>query len=161
MVLLWESASKINCALIQRPDYDGVHSSQMAFPGGKKELSDASLLETAFRETKEEIGVDKDHLTVIGSLTKLYIPPSNFMVYPYITYSKIIPEFLLDETEVAEVVPFDIVDLLLQKSTRQDAYVTIANGKKLKTPSFQIEGKTVWGATAAILSEFKDIIEEL
>ena len=101
LMLFYPKASQTHLALILRTSYNGVHSSQIAFPGGKVEDFDVDLRETALRETHEEIGVNPNHVNVIRAFTEVYIPPSNFMVYPYLGYSESELEFILQEDEVA------------------------------------------------------------
>ena len=100
LILLYPKDDKIYTAMIKRPVYNGVHSGQIAFPGGKKEDDDLNLSETALRETEEEIGVLRNSVEVIGQLSQLYIPPSNFNVQPVIAYTNNIPDFILEENEV-------------------------------------------------------------
>ena len=79
---------RVNIALILRKTYKGVHSNQVGFPGGKYEDSDGSLEYTALRETEEEVGVSISKIDMITTLTKVYIPPSNYMVYPFFGFCK-------------------------------------------------------------------------
>ena len=88
MILLYPENDTIHTVLMQRPKSEGVHSAQMAFPGGRKEPFDVDLGATALRETEEEIGVNTEQITVLGALTQIYIPPSNYIVKPYIGYTK-------------------------------------------------------------------------
>ena len=90
----------IKFPLIQRPTYNGAHSGQIGLPGGKAEFNDANLIETAIRETHEEIGVQPELVNVIGKLSKLHITVSNFVVTPVVAYMEHRPKFVLDPKEV-------------------------------------------------------------
>lgn len=158
-VLLFENLNEIECILIQRPEYEGTHSAQIAFPGGKQEEGE-SLIETALRETQEEIGIHQSEIEIIGELSQLYIPPSNFLVTPFIGILKNEPIYEIDNYEVAEVFSFPVTKLINLKeipSTR----ITLNNGLKLQTPYFDINNKIVWGATAAMLNELRHILRTL
>ena len=143
---------------IKRPTYEGVHSGQIAFPGGKWEVTDLNLGETALREAEEEIGVDRNKVELIGSLTDLYIPASNFMVSPFIGFTKEKPEFKPDPFEVERIITLPFKDMLDQK-IRKMGSVKVNLGLKLETPYFDIDQEMVWGATAMILGEFLELWE--
>jgi len=157
MVLLFPENGRIKIALIKRNEYNGTHSAQISFPGGKKDQQDRSLLETAIRETKEEIGVEINENDILGELTPLYIPPSNFMVTPFIAVKKTKPDFIPDIKEVSYIVIFPI-ELLKENSIVKETMVTVGSGMLLNVPYYDIEGEIVWGATAAILSELKEML---
>ena len=90
--------------LFKRTEYNGIHAGQVCFPGGKTEKEDKSLEETAIREAWEEIGIDKNKVTIIGALTPLHIPVSDYLVNPYIGYLKYNPVFKIDPNEVEELI---------------------------------------------------------
>jgi 8-oxo-dGTP pyrophosphatase MutT (NUDIX family) len=145
--------------LIQRPFYDGPHGGQVAFPGGKCEPSDRNLQETAVRETFEEIGVVLHPEHLIGQLTELYIPVSNTKVQAFIAILESRPAFKLEPKEVAEILECKVLDLLKQNN-KSITEVIINKNLRIKTPYFSFHNKTVWGATAMILNEFKKIWED-
>lgn len=153
LILLFPKDDGIYLPLIQRPVYQGVHSGQIAFPGGKREEEDLSLEHTALRETLEEIGVNVKEEQILGKLTDLYIPPSNMLVLPVVAYSETPPEYLLDEKEVVKVLEPSL-DQLRAPETINHKDIAIRNGMKINTPYFDVEGHTVWGATAMMISEF-------
>ena len=158
-ILLFDKNNQTECILIQRPEYEGTHSAQIAFPGGKLEKGE-SLKEAALRETQEEIGVDHSKIELIGELSQLYIPPSNFMVTPFLGILEKEPIYIPDEREVAEVFSFPVNELVDIKDI-PTTKITLSNGLQLQTPFFNINNKIVWGATAAMLNELRHILKSL
>lgn len=160
MILLYQEQGKVQFPLIVRPQYPGVHSGQIALPGGKYEDDDSDLIYTALRETQEEIGVDMNEVEVIGQLSELYVPPSNFNILPVVGSLPKTPQFVLEEKEVEELVIADI-NVLNDKSKRKQKQMTFYSGLNVEVPYFDIEEKVVWGATAMILSELATIINNI
>lgn len=158
--LMYED-SGTKMVLTQRHEYNGKHSGQVSFPGGKMEDEDESIIHTALRETHEEIGVNPDEIEVLGKLTDVYIPVSKFLVHPFIGYHKDVPQFTAEEKEVKEIISFDINDLL-KDETLQLKDIKNPGGLVLKNvPCFIINDKIVWGATALMLNEFKAVLKRL
>jgi 8-oxo-dGTP pyrophosphatase MutT (NUDIX family) len=160
MILLWPENRIIHSLLIRRPVYEGVHSGQMAFPGGSYETGDPGLVDTAIRETKEEIGVEIIENQVAGILTPLYIPVSNFLVQPVVACLDRRPVFKADPEEVSEILDFEL-ELILVPSAVKSKLRVLANGLKAETPYYDIRGSEVWGATAMILSELSVIVKNI
>ena len=160
MMLFYPKNNQTHLVLIKRTSYNGVHSSQIAFPGGKVEYSDADYSATALRETFEEIGIEPSTIEVIRSFTSVYIPPSNFMVYPFFAISNQELNFVLDAHEVAGIIEFPLVNFLddpiLVKKVMDTSY-----SKSIEVPAFKIEDYYVWGATAMMLSELKESFKKL
>ncbi|WP_382402988.1 NUDIX hydrolase [Leeuwenhoekiella polynyae] len=146
--------------LILRKTYKGVHSNQVGFPGGKAEDFDASLEETALRETEEEIGVDRDTIEVIKKLTKIYIPPSNFWVQPYIGIVRSKLTFTKEEAEVEAILEVPLTEFLDDKKVIKQRIDT-SYGTMLEVPAFYLAERVVWGATAMMLSEVKWALQQL
>jgi 8-oxo-dGTP pyrophosphatase MutT (NUDIX family) len=159
LILLFPVNNAINILLIQRAEYDGVHSGQVAFPGGKYEEQDVDLKQTAIRETFEEVGVPLNDIEIIGKLSDIYINPSNYLVTPFIGYSYKMPNFIIDEYEVQQTICIDLFQLN-NNSVRAKKMITLANGTKINTPCYEIEGLTIWGATAMMISELNVVVEE-
>lgn len=157
-VILFPIENSIKCILIQRPEYEGNHSGQIAFPGGKKDPSDLHLEYTARRETYEEIGIPISVGLFIGELTQVYIPVSNFLVQPIIYFHEEIPLLIPDEREVAEIFTFSIDELLNENcfSSMKVKFTTSMSQKNV--PCFQLGEKQIWGATALILNELRDLL---
>lgn len=143
--------------LIQRPKYKGNHSGQIALPGGKREQNDRSIRQTALREAEEETNINQNKVDIVGELTPLYIPPSNFMVTPIVGISQTRPDFNPDDREVDEIIEVSVDDLLLDNNLKKKE-INLDNGGVLNTPYFDLNSKVVWGATAMILNEIKHYI---
>jgi 8-oxo-dGTP pyrophosphatase MutT (NUDIX family) len=161
LILLYPGAGNGIPAFVVRlrPTYDGVHSGQISLPGGRYENHDEDLLQTALRETDEEIGVDKEKVTVIGKLTELYIPPSNYIVQPFIGYTTSRPVFSPQPEEVEQIIEIPLHDLLDERNRMEKEFDV--RGIRFKAPAFVIGGNIIWGATAMILSEFKEILQKI
>ncbi len=143
--------------LTQRASYNGTHSAQISFPGGKIEKNDTDLAHTALRETFEETAVPMEDVSIIKELTKTYIPPSNFWVSPFIGTIEYRPKFVANH-EVSTLIEVRLTDIL------DDRAVVIQNMstsymKKVDVPCFKLNNYIVWGATAMILSEIKDYLK--
>lgn len=161
MALLYPVGESHELILIERQDYDGKHSGQMSFPGGKKEDEDYTSLEAALRETHEEIGIHPDHITVLGRLTDVYIPVSNFLVHPYVGMLESKPSFIPDPREVKSVFTFNVNELL-RESNRVITTISLGKGATIKdVPAFKIDGKIIWGATALMLNELRIILKKI
>ncbi len=146
--------------LILRKTYNGVHSNQIGFPGGKVEPQDNGLLETALRETHEEVGVPPDAVEVVKELSEVYIPPSNFMVSPFIGIYQNPQPFSLQETEVEDLVEVYLRDFL-DKTNHIEENLTTSYAKNINVPAYKLNGYTVWGATAMMMSEIKELLEQV
>ena len=146
--------------LILRKTYSGVHSAQVGFPGGKLENEDPSLEYAALRETFEEVGVPIESMTVLKAMTSVYIPPSNFMVYPYLGITLQTPRFLKQDDEVEDLIEVTLDDFLDDANVGSQMLMTSLE-KEVEVPVFKLNGHTVWGATAMMLSEIKDLLKKL
>lgn len=158
MMLFYPKNGLTHLLLIVRNSYPGVHSSQIAFPGGKVEKFDANLREAALRETHEEIGIHPKKISVIRDFSTVYIPPSNFLVHPFLGVSTSELEFTLQEDEVAGIIELPL-SLLLDDAIIVNKTLNTSYAKSIEVPVFQIEEHSVWGATAMMLSELKDALK--
>ncbi len=143
--------------LILRNAYPGVHSNQIGFPGGKMEKHDQNLLQTALRETHEEVGLPPERIEIIRELSELYIPPSNFMVTPFLGLSKEPQTFKRDKNEVEALVEVPIEDYLNDANLIQQNLST-SYAQNIDVPAFKLNGYVVWGATAMMLSEIRELL---
>lgn len=160
LILLFPDNNSMHTILIQRGKYEGVHSGQIAFPGGKFEEGDFDLQQTALRESAEEIGIIPEKVSVIGCLTDVYITPSNFLVKPFIGVVDQKPNFIIDSNEVEKIIQVDLFSLN-DENIRKEKSILQSGGYKIKTPYFEIEGLTVWGATAMMISELNAVVEKI
>lgn len=160
MMLLYPKNRKANLVLIVRSSYEGTHSAQIAFPGGKFETLDITFENTALRETYEEIGVQPELIEVIKKFTHLYIPPSNFMVYPFLGICKEEIIFIPNTSEVAKIIELPLSDLLNDNLViNTEMYTSYAN--TILTPAYKVDEHIVWGATAMMLSELKEVLKRV
>lgn len=151
--------NEANIILTKRAKYKGLHSHQISFPGGKKNNDDINLKQTAIRETFEEVGLSEKHINTHKQLTSIYIPISNFQVNPYLATSSNFPVFTKNY-EVEEIIHLSIKELLNDKNLSSFKMPNL-NTKETQTPCFFFEDHCVWGATAMILNEVKEILKKL
>lgn len=151
LICFYPYQHSIYLPLILRPQYDGVHAGQMAFPGGRMERIDENLTRTALRETQEEVGIRVSDVKVLGLLTELFIPPSNFYVQPVVGVLPYRPDFYPDPREVEAVVEVEL-NTLLDETIVGDSQVDV-RGMTVDAPYYQIQDYRVWDATAMMISE--------
>jgi 8-oxo-dGTP pyrophosphatase MutT (NUDIX family) len=160
LLLLYQKSREWHTVFIQRRSDVGNdrHSGQISFPGGRFEVGDKIIQTTAMRESQEEIGITSTSVEILGALTDLYIPVSNFHVFPFVGYYPKEPSFIAQETEVAGILEVPL-RLLASPETRQLTTIKLAKGFKLnQVPYYDIYGHTLWGATAMIVSEFLEVL---
>jgi 8-oxo-dGTP pyrophosphatase MutT (NUDIX family) len=156
LILLYPDQDKIVFPLIQRPEYVGAHSGQVSLPGGKAE-KDEDAIATALREGEEEIGISPSEVKVIGTLSEFFVIPSNFLVTPVVGYVDSIPNLIPDPVEVDKILFGNIPDLIQSNAIRRKE-ILAAGRFAMDAPYFDIEGQVVWGATAMMLNEFREVV---
>lgn len=156
MALFINAKTKPHLVLIERATSKGVHSGQIAFPGGQVEERDTSFRDTALRETEEEIGLKPSDIEVLGSFSPIYIPPSNFLVHPFVGLHHLQPNFVPQVSEVASIITLDFNHFLLDSSVKEQTINV--RGFNMRVPTFYVDGHTIWGATAMMLSELRQMI---
>jgi 8-oxo-dGTP pyrophosphatase MutT (NUDIX family) len=160
MMLFYPKNGRTHLVLIVRNSYEGIHSAQIALPGGKYEANDQNYMNTALRETYEEIGIHPSIIEIIMPFTNLYIQASNFMVYPFLGICKEEIVFVPDTNEVAHIIELSLTDFLnddlIVTTTMSTSYA-----KKIEIPAFNIDGHIVWGATAMMLNELKEVLKKV
>ncbi|WP_299278261.1 CoA pyrophosphatase [uncultured Psychroserpens sp.] len=159
MALFYPKDKDTFLILILRKTYKGVHSAQVGFPGGRFEEEDVNLQNTALRETYEEVGVEMDTVEVLKPMTSLYIPPSNFIVAPFLAVTNETPSFIKQDDEVEDLIEVKLIDLLDDRNV-SDVRVMTSYHVELEVPAFILNGHVVWGATAMMLSELKDLLKK-
>jgi len=155
MILLFPSENGMSTVFILRTA-GGPHGGQISLPGGKQEDIDTDLIQTAKRETFEEVGVDAGVIREIGVLTPLYVPHSNYIIQPVIGYVGSRPEFIPDGKEVADVIVAPLSELYNPENRRTMTLYRL--GAEIVAPYYEVAGHRIWGATAMIMSEFERVI---
>ena len=158
LMLFYPKEGITHLALIVRNSYPGVHSSQIGFPGGKVEVSDLNLEHTALRETHEEVGVNPEKVKIIKPFSEIYIPPSNFLVYPFMGISHEELNFIPDLDEVKRVLEFPL-SFFLDDATIAKVKMSTSYATDIEVPAFMVDKYVVWGATAMMMSELKENIK--
>ena len=149
--------SDLHLILTRRPEYPGAHSGQISLPGGRREGEEA-LQTTALREAEEEVGLVPAMVEVIGQLSPLYTPPSNFYIYPFVAYCAAQPAFQPDAKEVAELIEAPLT-LFFDPTIYREEIWYFPNYGERRVPFFDIFGHPVWGATAMILNELLTLLQ--
>jgi 8-oxo-dGTP pyrophosphatase MutT (NUDIX family) len=158
MLFYPDSNNETRLVLMLRNKYKGVHSNQISLPGGKVDRLDKSLKDTALRETNEEIGLNKDDISIVGELSSVYIPPSNFNVFPFVGYTSKTPKFVPDSKEVSLILSPKLSYILGMDIVES---VVEVNNTTQKVPSFLIDNHILWGATAIIIHEFVLLFKQM
>jgi 8-oxo-dGTP pyrophosphatase MutT (NUDIX family) len=156
MVLIYPVDGKAFTVFIRRNEYEGIHSGQISFPGGGAEAVDKSHADTALREAWEETGIVPEKVEVLGELTRLYIPPSNFLVFPIVATCPERPDFIPDPSEVQEIIEVELSGLK-EPGIIQQREIVLSEDFSIMAPCYQVGGTVIWGATAMILSELLEM----
>lgn len=154
-----DDANNTSFLLTKRAAYKGVHSNQISFPGGKKDVKDTSLEHTALRETFEEVGITQKSIRIIREISDVYIPPSNFLTTPFIGCLESKPIFR-PNYEVAQTISVLLSDLLDEKNIGS-VNMNTSYMKNVEVPCFNLDDNIVWGATGMILSEIRELLKQI
>ena len=152
-----DSENITRLVLILRKTYKGVHSNQVGFPGGRVEHTDRDLEDTALRETEEEVGIPQNEIEVVKKLSRLYIPPSNFWVQPYLGLMMATPKMIAQESEVEEILEVKLSDFLNDDNVITEILST-SYATEIEVPAYRLNGHVVWGATGMMLSEIRELL---
>jgi 8-oxo-dGTP pyrophosphatase MutT (NUDIX family) len=159
LILLYPRAGRLTTVLTRRTETVRSHKGQISLPGGARE-ADEPLVQTALRETCEELGVPADGTDVIGHLSTLYTPPSNYCIHPFVAYRSSPPSFRPDPVEVAQVLEVPLLTLLDPSTRKVEDWPDPRFDNLRQVPFYDIQGQVVWGATAMILSELVMLLGE-
>jgi 8-oxo-dGTP pyrophosphatase MutT (NUDIX family) len=159
LIALYPDNGQIRTVLMKRPDYKGTHSGQVSFPGGKQELHDPDITATALREAREEVGMPVEQVKILGKLSELYIPASNFLVHPVVGVLDSAPELVPDAHEVERILLPELAHFFKEDIIKETS-ITVSHGLTLRAPYYDVDGQVVWGATAMILSEFTQVLRD-
>lgn len=158
MVLFYPSEKfETNLILILRKTYKGIHSAQVGFPGGKIEKTDRSIADAARRETEEEVGIPRNKISIIKKLTEIYIPPSNFFVHPFLGITIETPKFVPEEREVEALIEINL-DHFMDDCCVTTEILSTSYADQWEVPAFNLNGHIVWGATAMMLNEVRELL---
>lgn len=161
LALFYPKNEEWHIVLIERTSRypEDRHRGQISFPGGRYEPNDPSLEFTALREAEEEVGIDVEQVEVLGKLTELYIPVSNFLVHPYVAYTGVQPDFTPQPSEVASILEVPFEHFLAEQNIRRTDMTVQGNIRLKDVPYFDIGGKILWGATAMMMSELLALVK--
>jgi len=158
LILFYPKQSELILILTRRTEMVQYHPNQISFPGGQCEPNEDPL-EAGLRETQEELGIPPDKIKIIGHLTPLYIPPSNYCIYPAVGILDKLPTYKPRQKEVAEVIEVPLVHMLDSRNTIREIWKL--NNRKVKVPFYLYKNHKIWGATAMVLAELLDVIRTL
>ncbi len=159
LILLYQVDGEIYIPLIKRVEDGSPHSGQISLPGGGEEEVDTNIIETALREGEEEIGIDASNIRVLGALTELYIPVSNYNVTPVVGFMDYRPNFIIDKEEVSYVMEAKLSNLFADKNKGRE--ILFRHNHSIDAPFYRLGDGEIWGATAMILSEFEALYGEV
>ncbi len=159
LILLYKKKGELYLLLTKRSGKLLKHKGQISFPGGKKDISDINLRQTAIREAEEEIGLS-ENINIIGELTPLLIPVTNFCVHQFVAYIQQLPQLKINTNEVDYILEIAISDLQNSDNIKYKNFGTSTSGRYVKAPYFNIDGNEIWGATAMMISELLDALKD-
>ncbi len=163
LCLLFPVDDELHVLLMKRREDKTAHSGQVSFPGGSYDETDADLKATALREAQEEVGIMSADVEILGQLTSLYIPVSNFNVYPFVGYAKQKLEYNLSQNEVAYTLEVPLKELLHadRKSVTEVTSPKFPDVKRKVNAYVLNDGTIIWGATAMMISELEAVLGEI
>lgn len=157
LLLLYPLDERIHLVLTRRTEGMATHSGQISLPGGGVKPGETPA-QAAVREAHEEVGLSVP-VALLGELTPLYIPPSNYLIHPFVAMSETRPHFVPDPREVAEVLEAPL-EMLLDAATRAEETWEL-RGSPVVVPFYRVGPHKVWGATAMVLAEFTVLLESI
>jgi len=159
MILFLQDNNIMKMIVIRRSEYVGIHSGQIAFPGGRYEDEDGDVRVTALREIEEEIGIPEEKIEIIGRLSDIYVPPSNFLISVFVGYLAEKPEYIIDEREVDEVIEIPFSDFFQPDVVKQKDFYVNSIKASSDAPYYDVTNAEIWGASAMVISELLDLLQ--
>lgn len=159
LMLFFHEADTLKMIVIRRSHYVGIHSGQIAFPGGRYEEEDKTVRTTALREIEEEIGIPESKIEIIGRLSDIYVPPSNFLISVFVGYLANKPEYTIEEREVDEVIEIPFSDFFKPDAIKQKDFYVGSLKAATKAPYFDVTNAEIWGASAMVINELLELIK--
>jgi len=156
LILLYPNKGEWATVFIKRTSF-GPHGGQISLPGGKQEKEDSDIIATALREAEEEIGADRNKIKVIGRLSPLFVPHSNFCISPVVGYQEDFPIFVKNQKEVQSIIRIQLNELFSQSN--RGVQIFNRPDYEIQAPYYNAHGHLIWGATAMIMSEFEELIQ--
>ena len=157
-ILLYQKNEEWHFPLIHRTHNENDrHSGQISLPGGKKDDTDADFTETAIRETWEEIGIETTQIKIVRDLSPIYIPPSNFFVYAFLSFIENSPDFNHQKNEVQEIIEVPLS--LIKHLPKPPQMMELPKSNGYEVPYFEFQNHKIWGATSMILSELSHLLK--
>ncbi|MEI7501905.1 MAG: CoA pyrophosphatase [Paludibacter sp.] len=158
LILFFHEDDNLKMIVIRRSVYVGIHSGQIAFPGGRYEEEDKDVRITALREIQEEIGISEDKIEILGRLSDIYVPPSNFLISVFVGYLAEKPIYQIDEREVDEVIEIPFSEFLNHDTIKEKSFFVNSIKAADNAPYFDVTNAEIWGASAMVISELLDIL---
>lgn len=161
LALIYPREEILHTLLMLRPKYDGVHSGQIGFPGGRQEPADPSLAHTALREFQEETGATVTEVFILGRLSEIYVQPSGTIVTPFVGYVEDIGTLDPDPNEVAALIETPLKEILRADILKKRMQFVQMLGREIEVPYYDVQGHVVWGATAMMLAELRELFHRM
>jgi len=158
LILFFHEQEVLKMIVIRRSDYVGIHAGQIAFPGGRYDEDDKDVRTTALREIQEEIGIPEDKIEIIGRLSDIYVPPSNFLISVFVGYLDKKPKYKIQDREVAEVIEISFDEFLKSDVIKQKDFYVNSIKAASNAPYFDVTNAEIWGASAMVVSELLDVL---
>jgi len=158
MILMYNEANRTKVILIRRSFYVGIHAGQIAFPGGRFEIEDVTLENTALREIEEEIGIKPNEINVLGRLSDIFVPVSNFIISVFVGFLQQKPKYSPDYREVAEIIETELSEFFEQDVIHEKLFLVPSTTRSIRAPYYKVGNIELWGASAMVMSELIDMI---
>lgn len=159
LMLFYNESDESKMIFIRRSNYVGIHAGQIAFPGGRYEDEDKNVQTTALREIHEEIGISEEKIEIVGRLSDMYVPPSNFLISVFVGYLNEKPTYKIDEREVDEVIEVPFSDFFKPGLIKEKEFFVSSSNTSARAPYFDVSNAEIWGASAMVISEFLDVMK--